>query len=67
MKALQGPEIVGHPVALGALPEIVLGHEVAAQHMPKAVVVLGREHPGKRRDVGGGREVEPAEAAPATQ
>ena len=28
-EALPGPEVVGHPVALGALAQIVLRHEVA--------------------------------------
>ena len=66
-EALPGPEIVGHAVALGALAEVLLGHEVARQHMPEAIVLLGREHPGERGDVGGGREVEAAEAGPAAQ
>src|SRR5688572_17506248 len=35
--------------------------------MPEAVVVVGREDPGERGDIGRGREVEPAEAAPAAQ
>ena len=66
-EALPGPEVVGHAVALGALAEILLGHEVARQHMPEAIVLLGREHPGERGDVGGGREVEAAEAGPPAQ
>jgi hypothetical protein len=31
-EALPGPQVVGHAVALGALAEILLGHEVARQH-----------------------------------
>jgi hypothetical protein len=45
----------------------VLGHEVAGEQIPESVVLLGREDPGKRGDVGGGREIETAEAGPATQ
>jgi hypothetical protein len=35
--------------------------------MPEPALVIGREHPGKRGDVGGGGEVEPAEAGPPAQ
>ena len=35
--------------------------------MPQAIVLLGREDPGERGDVGGGREIEAAEARPAAQ
>jgi hypothetical protein len=65
-EALPGPAVVGHPIPLGTLVEILLGHEVARQHVPEVVIVLGREHPGERGNIGRGREVEPAEAqAPA--
>ena len=35
--------------------------------MPEAIVLLGREHPGEGGDVGGGREVEAAEAGSPAQ
>ena len=35
--------------------------------MPEAIVLLGREDPGEGGDVGGGREVEAAEAGPSAQ
>ena len=65
-EALGGPQVVGDTVALGALPQVLRRHEVVGEHPPEVVVMVGREHPGERGDVGGGREVEPAEArAPA--
>jgi hypothetical protein len=42
-EALAGPEVVGHAVALGALSQVLLGHEVAGQHVPKAILIVGRE------------------------
>jgi hypothetical protein len=35
--------------------------------VPEPTLVVGREHPGERGDVAGGREVEPAEAGPPAQ
>ena len=66
-EALGGPEVIGPGIALGALPEVLFGHEVARQHVPEAVRVFGREHPGERGDIGRGREVEPTEAQTPAQ
>jgi hypothetical protein len=35
--------------------------------VPEPILVLGREHPGERGDIGGRREVEAAEAGPPAQ
>jgi hypothetical protein len=44
-----------------ALP-VVLTSAIAVACAGEAIVVLGREHPGERGDVGGGREVEATQA-----
>jgi hypothetical protein len=41
-EAVSGPQVIGHAVALGALPEMLLGHEVGRQH--------GRNDPGEALD-----------------
>jgi type I restriction enzyme, R subunit len=46
---------------------VLLGHEVAGQQPPQPTLVLGREYPGECGDIGRGRQVEAAEAAPAAQ
>jgi hypothetical protein len=66
-EGLPGPEVVGHAVALGALPQVVFGYEIAREHVPEPILVLGREHPSEHGDVGRGREVEAAKAAPPAQ
>ena len=43
MKPCGGPQVAGHAVALGALAQIVLGHEVARQHVPEPAAVLAFE------------------------
>ena len=48
-KTLRGPQVVGHAIALGALTQVLLGHEVAGEHLPEPIVVRRAGTPRRAR------------------